>query len=66
MATKKDRPATVPAGKAAASRATARTMVPPAPLATQENGNSQRLLREAAWSRMFGRAETKNPFARSR
>ena len=23
-----------------------------------------RLLREAAWSRMFGRIETKNPFAR--
>jgi len=23
-----------------------------------------RLLREAAWSRMFGRAESKNPFTR--
>jgi hypothetical protein len=28
------------------------------------SGDSNRLLREAAWSRMFGRTETKNPFAR--
>ncbi|HET6195521.1 MAG TPA: hypothetical protein VFE12_07200 [Acetobacteraceae bacterium] len=27
-------------------------------------GDSNRLLREAAWSRMFGRIETKNPFTR--
>jgi hypothetical protein len=27
-------------------------------------GNSNRLLREAAWSRMFGRVESKNPFTR--
>ena len=27
-------------------------------------GNSNRLLREAAWSRMFGRVELKNPFTR--
>ena len=26
--------------------------------------DSNRLLREAAWSRMFGRIETKNPFTR--
>jgi hypothetical protein len=26
--------------------------------------DSNRLLREAAWSRMFGRIEAKNPFAR--
>jgi hypothetical protein len=26
--------------------------------------NSNRLLREAAWSRMFGRIESKNPFTR--
>jgi hypothetical protein len=26
--------------------------------------DSNRLLREAAWSRMFGRVESKNPFAR--
>ena len=27
-------------------------------------GDSNRLLREAAWNRMFGRIETKNPFTR--
>jgi hypothetical protein len=27
-------------------------------------GDSNRLLREAAWSRMFGRVESKNPFTR--
>jgi hypothetical protein len=26
--------------------------------------NSNRMLREAAWSRMFGRVESKNPFTR--
>jgi hypothetical protein len=28
------------------------------------SGDSNRLLREAAWSRMFGRIESKNPFTR--
>jgi hypothetical protein len=27
-------------------------------------GDSTRMLREAAWSRMFGRVESKNPFTR--
>jgi hypothetical protein len=27
-------------------------------------GDLNRLLREAAWSRMFGRVESKNPFTR--
>jgi hypothetical protein len=31
---------------------------------TSDTGNSNRLLREAAWSRMFGRVESKNPFTR--
>lgn len=35
-------------------------------LATPEAASVQRLLREAAWSRMFGRTEARNPFARSR
>jgi len=65
-ATKKGRPAAASAGKPVANRGTPQAAAPPAALATQETGNSQRLLREAAWSRMFGRAETKNPFARSR
>ena len=30
----------------------------------EAGGESSRLLREAAWSRMFGRIESKNPFAR--
>lgn len=47
------------------------TIATAAPSATQQstvvrvnNGDIDRLLREAAWSRMFGRAEAKNPFAR--
>jgi hypothetical protein len=33
--------------------------------AAQPSGtNPNRLLREAAWSRMFGRVESKNPFTR--
>jgi hypothetical protein len=32
--------------------------------ATAAGGDSNRLLREAAWSRMFGRVESKNPFTR--
>ena len=31
---------------------------------TASAGDSNRLLREAAWSRMFGRIESKNPFTR--
>ena len=32
--------------------------------AHSDSGSSNRLLREAAWSRMFGRVESKNPFSR--
>jgi len=36
-----------------------------APARTDTAGiNPNRLLREAAWSRMFGRIESKNPFTR--
>jgi hypothetical protein len=31
---------------------------------TAGSGDPNRLLREAAWSRMFGRIESKNPFTR--
>ena len=56
--------------KAPAAAAKTRTTDPPerrasrpaAPVAT--GGDSNRLLREAAWSRMFGRVESKNPFTR--
>jgi hypothetical protein len=40
----------------------------PRPVAQQRSpgggSDSTRLLREAAWSRMFGRVESKNPFTR--
>jgi hypothetical protein len=63
MATKKAKPAAATAAKAVAGRATARSVAQPAAMPAAATGNSQRLLREAAWSRMFGRANTKNPFA---
>jgi len=66
MATKKERPAAASAAKAAVGEVQARPAAQPAVTAMQDSSDSQRLLREAAWSRMFGRADTKNPFARSR
>jgi hypothetical protein len=33
-------------------------------IASTPGGDSNRLLREAAWSQMFGRVESKNPFTR--
>jgi hypothetical protein len=33
-------------------------------VAATDAADLNRLLREAAWSRMFGRVESKNPFAR--
>jgi hypothetical protein len=44
----------------AVGRRTTRQDAAPATGASDPN----RLLREAAWSRMFGRTEAKNPFAR--
>jgi hypothetical protein len=64
MATKKAKKAAAPAAEAVAGRAAARSAMQPAAMPAQATGYSQRLLREAAWSRMFGRADTKNPFAR--
>jgi len=34
------------------------------PAAAPRPSNPQQLMREAAWSRMFGRTESKNPFTR--
>lgn len=64
MATKRAKqPAAEPAPAArGATRDTTVSAAAAAPSASQ----TQRLLREAAWSRMFGRTESKNPFARSR
>ena len=52
-------PAKTRAPAAASERRTARQEAQPT-----GTGDSNRLLREAAWSRMFGRTETKNPFTR--
>jgi hypothetical protein len=63
MATKKTKSA--PAVRKAAPRvASKRTGAAPLAAVATVAGNSNRLLREAAWSRMFGRVESKNPFTR--
>jgi hypothetical protein len=48
--------------KAPAKPATERS--PALERVTTNASNPNRLLREAAWSRMFGRVESKNPFTR--
>jgi hypothetical protein len=48
-----ERPATTPERRPA-------RQIPP----TAGSSDPNRLLREAAWSRMFGRIESKNPFTR--
>lgn len=50
--------ARAPAAAAAERRATRQAAQP------ESGSNPNRLLREAAWSRMFGRVESKNPFTR--
>jgi hypothetical protein len=64
MAQKKAKPAPLTrkasAQAAAAEQRSARQDAAAATSGTDPN----RLLREAAWSRMFGRTEAKNPFAR--
>ena len=47
------------AAAAAAERRATRQAAQP-----ESGSNPNRLLREAAWSRMFGRVESKNPFTR--
>ena len=62
MAPRKAKP-TTPA-KAPAPAATAAPRAPRPAAQPASSGDPNRLLREAAWSRMFGRTETKNPFTR--
>ena len=50
-------------GKAPPRQPTPRA-IPRATTAASSGNDSNRLLREAAWSRMFGRTESKNPFTR--
>jgi len=69
MAPRKEKPTPGSNGKQASGGVPAAipaTSVPATVLATPEAAGTQRLLREAAWSRMFGRTESRNPFARSR
>jgi hypothetical protein len=69
MALKRDKSTPGSNGKQADDRAPAlmaATSDTATVLATPEAASMQRLLREAAWSRMFGRTEARNPFARSR
>lgn len=64
MATKKGTPApagnkSAPAtGKGTRQRGVAR------PIAAGTGSDPRQLMREAAWARMFGRTEAKNPFTR--
>jgi hypothetical protein len=64
MATRKAKPAPV----ASTSEATPTAVIEPRVVrrvtVVATSSDSNRLLREAAWSRMFGRVESKNPFAR--
>ena len=62
MAQKKAKPAPV----ARKGRTAAANEQRPAATRTAATGGTDpnRLLREAAWSRMFGRIEAKNPFTR--
>jgi hypothetical protein len=66
MAPRKAKPA--PAARVAAPKSAAPASEGRAPrqagAAATAGSDSNRLLREAAWSRMFGRTEAKNPFAR--
>jgi hypothetical protein len=64
MAPRKAKNPTTPP-KTRAQSTTAERRSPREPAITATNPADQgRLLREAAWSRMFGRLESKNPFAR--
>ena len=60
MALRKTTKSSTTASKAGAPAPTA----PRASRQASATGDQNRLLREAAWSRMFGRVESKNPFAR--
>jgi hypothetical protein len=48
----------------AAAKTTAKRSAEPERATGSAGSNPNRLLREAAWNRMFGRTESKNPFSR--
>jgi hypothetical protein len=62
MAAGKHKPAAAGHKATAAPHVVRTTVVRPA--VAPRGSNPQQLIREAAWSRMFGRIEAKNPFTR--
>ena len=56
--------AAAPAPKARAPAAATERRATRQAAQPESGSNPNRLLREAAWSRMFGRVESKNPFTR--
>ena len=64
MAIKQGKPTVAVSGKTLAAKAAPRPAQPRAAPSSQPGANPQQLMREAAWRRMFGGAETKNPFTR--
>ena len=52
------------APRKAATKTTVQRNAEPERTTSNTTSNPNRLLREAAWSRMFGRTESKNPFTR--
>jgi hypothetical protein len=63
MATRKGKSAR-PARKAAPAKQPAGRRATAPAAAPVSSNNPNRLLREAAWSAMFGRLDSKNPFTR--
>lgn len=62
MAPRKTKPATVAQKASAPATTIERRATRQAAATTTGGSNPNQMLREAAWSRMFGRIETKNPF----
>ena len=64
MAARKAKKTTVASKTRAQATATERRSPREPVMPTTNVADLNRLLREAAWSRMFGRVESKNPFTR--
>ena len=64
MAIKKGTPAAVGVKPASAKGRETQQRTIASAIAASTSRDPRRLMREAAWARMFGRTESKNPFAR--
>jgi len=64
MAGRKESSTTVSAKAASAQVVNVGARLPRTALQPRAGQDSRQLMREAAWSRMFGRVESKNPFTR--